>query len=241
MLLIFGFSAILWQMLIDRVIVGSLYTNAYIVSTGKKECIVIDPGDESETIIRRLEAMNLFPLAIVFTHGHLDHTSATRGIVDHYIGRDHHVAVGIHQDDAAFLGSGAAETNRTFFESFGEPGVNAFRTFSTSIPEPEFYYTEGESILDSDITVMHTPGHSPGSSCFYSEPRSAVFTGDTLFFNTIGRTDFPSGDSEALEKSIMERLFTLPQQTRIFPGHGPLSSVEREVMNNPMMSDGATI
>lgn len=232
---------ILHWMLIDRVIVGTMHTNAYIVSIGKKECIIIDPGDESDTLIQRLEAMNLIPLAIVYTHGHLDHTSASRGIVEHYAKRDYHVRIGIHEADAAFLGSTADARNREFFETFGSRGIAAFDTFSREVPEPEFFYAEGDTILDSDITVLHTPGHSPGSTCFYSEPREAVFTGDTLFFNTIGRTDFPSGEPEQVEHAVKERLFTLPERTRVFPGHGPLSSVEREIMNNSMESDGATV
>jgi len=228
-------------MLIDRIIVGSMHTNAYIVSIGKKECIIIDPGDESETLIRRLEAMNLIPLAIVFTHGHLDHTSATRGLVDYYGQRDHHVAVGIHEEDSHFLGAGGDSENRAFFGAFGDRGLAAFDTFENEVPPAEFFYGEGDVILDSDIMVMHTPGHSPGSTCFYSEPREAVFTGDTLFFNTIGRTDFPAGKRDQVEYAVKERLFTLPQHTRIFPGHGPLSSIEREIQHNPMESDGATV
>lgn len=228
-------------MLIDRVIVGSMHTNSYIVSVGKKECIIIDPGDESDTIIRRLEAMNLIPLAIVFTHGHIDHTAGTEGIVQYFAGRDHHVSIGIHKDDAIYLGASSKEQNRQLFSTFGEPGMEAFNSFETSVPEAEFYFGEGDAILDSDIVVIHTPGHSPGSSCFYSEPREAVFTGDTLFFNTIGRTDFPTGEPTQVEQAVTERLFTLPSHTRVFPGHGPVSSIEREIKNNPMDSDGATM
>ncbi|MDA3949568.1 MAG: MBL fold metallo-hydrolase [Spirochaeta sp.] len=228
-------------MLIDRVIVGSLHTNAYIVSIGKKECIIIDPGDESDTLVKRLEAMNLIPLAIVFTHGHIDHTSATQGIIDYYAGRGHHVSVGIHEADAQFLGPNADAANYALFEVFGAPGLDAYKTYNRAVPEAEFYFSDGDTVLDSDITVMHTPGHSAGSTCFYSEPREAVFTGDTLFFNTIGRSDFPSGEPELVHQAVTERIFTLPQNTRVFPGHGPLSSVEREVRNNPMESEGATI
>lgn len=228
-------------MLIDRVIVGSMHTNSYIVSVGKKECIIIDPGDESETIVKRLEAMNLLPLAIVFTHGHVDHTAGTAGIISYYQGRDHHISVGIHEKDANFLGGTSQKSNREIFSVFGEPGMEAFNSYTAEVPNPEFLFREGDTILDSDIVVMHTPGHSPGSSCFYSEPREAVFTGDTLFFNTIGRSDFPTGEAEQVQRAVTERLFTLPPHTRVFPGHGPVSSIEREIKNNPMVSEGATI
>tara|TARA_B100000614_G_scaffold174358_1_gene155722 strand:+ start:492 stop:1178 length:687 start_codon:yes stop_codon:yes gene_type:complete len=228
-------------MLIDRVIVGSMYTNSYIVSTGKKECIIVDPGADSTVLIQRLEAMNLLPQAIVFTHGHLDHTSAARDLVEYYAGRNHHVPIGIHEADAGYLGSTAGDINHQVFAPFGEPGMEAFRSFSTDVPEPEFFVAEGESLLESDLVVMHTPGHSAGSICIYSEPRQALFSGDTLFFNTIGRTDVTFGDEESLHSAISQRLFELPPDTRVFPGHGPLTSIEREIRNNPMVSDGATI
>ena len=218
-----------------------MYTNAYIVSTGKKECIIIDPGADTKMLIQRLEAMNLLPKAIVLTHGHLDHTSAARGVIEHYAQRDYHVPVGIHEADASFLGEATADTNHEMFSRFGEPGLTAFQTFETDVPEPEFFLKEGDSLHNSDFVVMHTPGHSGGSVCLYSESRNALFSGDTLFFNTIGRTDLPSGDAEQLNQAITQRLFELPPETRVFPGHGPLTTIEREIKNNTMESEGATI
>jgi hydroxyacylglutathione hydrolase len=228
-------------MLIDRVIVGQMYTNSYIVSTGKKECIIIDPGADGTVLIQRLEAMNLIPRAIILTHGHIDHTSASRELIDYYAGRGHHIAVVIHEEDRAFLGASAAETNREIFEPFGEAGMEAFHSFGMEIPEAEMFVTDGELIADTDLTVLHTPGHSAGSICLYSEPRQALFSGDTLFFNTIGRTDVTNGDEQSLYTAVSDRLFALPPETRVFPGHGPLTSIEREIRNNPMISEGATI
>ncbi|MFW5694157.1 MAG: MBL fold metallo-hydrolase [Alkalispirochaeta sp.] len=228
-------------MLIDRIIVGSMYTNSYIVSTGKKECVIIDPGADADVLIKRLEAMNLLPKAIVFTHGHLDHTSATGAVRAFYTERNHHIPVGIHEADSGYLGSTAENTNHEVFSPFGEVAMEAFRSFSTDVPAADFYYGEGDTLPDSDLHVMHTPGHSSGSVCFYSEPRQAVFSGDTLFFNTVGRTDVVHADSESLQDSISHRLFELPPETRVFPGHGPLTTIEREIRNNPMVSDGATI
>jgi len=228
-------------MLIDRVIVGSMYTNAYIVSTGKKDCILIDPGAESSTIVSRLEAMNLVPKAVVFTHGHIDHTSATKKLVDYYAERGHHVPVGIHEGDKIFLSADGGRANRDLFSSFGDAGVAALESFEDEPVEPEFYFEDGKNLLDTDLVVMHTPGHSPGSSCIYSEPRQALFSGDTLFFNTIGRTDLPSGDDEELRRVVSECIFELPPDTRVFPGHGPITSIEREIKNNRMDSEGSTI
>ncbi|TVR66245.1 MAG: MBL fold metallo-hydrolase [Spirochaetaceae bacterium] len=228
-------------MLINRVIVGSMYTNAYVVSVGKKECILIDPGADAALIVRRLETMNLIPQAILFTHGHIDHTSATRGILEHYASRDRQIAIGIHREDRMFLGSAAAQHNRDLFASLGENAITAFESFDEEIPEAEFFFADGETVLDTDLVAMHTPGHSPGSTCFYSESRQVLFSGDTLFFNSIGRTDIPGGDAERVRSTVSERLFELPAATRVFPGHGPLTTIEREKMNNPLVSEGATI
>lgn len=228
-------------MLIDRVIVGNMFTNSYIISTGKKECVVVDPGASSRLIVQRLEAMNLTPQAILLTHGHIDHTSAANMIQKHYEGRGHYVSVGVHDNDARFLGDTATDANRGVFERFGDAGLSAFEHFETAVPDPDFFFGDGEFVLESDLAVMHTPGHTSGSVCFYSEEREALFSGDTLFFNSIGRTDVPSGDADVLLDSIKNRLFELPPQTRVFPGHGPTSLLERELKNNPLLSDGATI
>lgn len=228
-------------MLIDRVIVGSMYTNAYIVSTGKKECLIIDPGASVQTIIQRLEAMNLVPNLILLTHGHIDHTSAAVRLQAHYAKRGLTVRIGIHAGDTDLVGESGFERNRALFKLFGAAGLQAFEQFEAHLPEIDFFFEEGQSIEESDLVVMHTPGHTAGSVCFYSEPRQALFSGDTLFFNSIGRTDFPEADAALLERNIRSRLFELPPETRIFPGHGPVSAIEREVKNNPFLSDGATI
>lgn len=227
--------------MIERIVVGNLYTNSYIASVSKKECILIDPGAEVEKLIQRLEAINMTPLAIVFTHGHLDHTGATRGILEHFARRDAHIQVGVHKGDESFLGASGKDANRITFEYFGDRGLAAYEELVTPLPEADFFIDEGDSLLDTDLTIMHTPGHTRGSVCIYSESRKVLFSGDTLFFHSIGRTDVPLGDEEALKTTIRERLFTLPEDTRLFPGHGPVSSIEREVMNNPFVSDGATI
>ncbi len=228
-------------MLIDRIIVGNMFTNAYVVSTGKKECVLIDPGAASRLILQRLESMNLVPQAIILTHGHIDHSSGSGKIIDHYATRGHHVPVGIQEDDSNLLGEEGSRRNREIFSVFGDQGLQAFSGFPNDLPPAEFFIVDGESITNTDLVVLHTPGHSPGSVCLYSEGRQAVFTGDTLFFNSIGRTDLPGADAEQLRKNVTERLFTLPPETRVFPGHGPVTAIEREIKNNPMLSDGATI
>ena len=218
--------------MVDRIIVGSLYTNSYVVSTGKKECMIIDPGAEAAKILQRLEVMNVVPTSIVFTHGHLDHTAAAQAIIEHYQDRVDKIQVGIHRSDRAYLPPKGERTNRELFEALGPDAVAAFEDLYTHLPKPTFFLKDGDPVLDTDFVTVHTPGHSQGSVCLYSEERNAVFSGDTLFFKAVGRTDVVGSDFGKLKKSIEKRLFTLPPEVRLFPGHGPASTLEREIANN---------
>jgi glyoxylase-like metal-dependent hydrolase (beta-lactamase superfamily II) len=121
------------------------------------------------------------------------------------------------------------------FETLDEETKNAFEEALEALPEADEHFADGDQILDTDLQVLHGPGHTPGSVCFYSEERSALFSGDTLFFKSIGATDIPDGSSEQLLQSIKQKIFPLPPETRLFPGHGPLSTVEREKSNNPAL------
>lgn len=218
--------------MVERIIVGSLYTNAYVVSTGKKECMVIDPGADAPQLLARLEILNVIPTAIVFTHGHLDHTSAAQAIIDHYADRVQKMEVGIHRSDRAYLPPKGEQTNRDLFKPLGPEAMQAFDELWSSLPKPTFFLQDGQPVLGTDFVTVHTPGHSQGSVCLYSEERSALFSGDTLFFKTVGRTDVVGGDLKKLTKSIHKTLFELPPETRLFPGHGPNSVLEREIANN---------
>lgn len=219
--------------MVERIIVGPYYTNAYIISTAKKECFLIDPGGDPQTILQRLETLNMTPQTIAFTSGYLDHTSAAGAVKDTYGERDIEVTVGIHEADAKYLGSGAEETLRKTYASFGEAGEKAFESMYAPLPEPDYLLTDGQEFFEYDFTVIHTPGFSPGSVCFYSEVRGVLFSGDSLLFKQIGRTDYPDSDREKLRESVREKLFSLPPETRVFPGRGPLTSLEREIANNP--------
>lgn len=218
--------------MVERIIVGSLYTNAYVVSTGKKECMIIDPGADAPLLLNRLEILNVVPTAIVFTHGHLDHTSAAQAIIDHYSERVGKIEVGIHRSDRSYLPPKGEQTNRELFGPLGPEAMQAFDQLYEALPKPTFFLKDGDPVLDTDFVSIHTPGHSQGSVCLYSEERNALFSGDTLFFKTVGRTDVVGGDIEKLTKSIRKTLFELPPETRLFPGHGPNSTLEREIANN---------
>ncbi len=227
--------------MVERMIVGPLYTNAYIVSTGKKECFLVDPGAEATKICSRLESLNLIPQAIICTHGHLDHTSAAREIQSRYlVERDHRIPIGIHPNDAPYFGDGAEERHRECFLPLGKQAAEVFDHLKADIPTADFLIEIGGSILESDFMALETPGHTPGSISLYSELRGVVFSGDTLLFKSVGRSDLPAGSADALVKSISTQLFGLPDETRLFPGHGPFSSIEREKANNLLLEGERT-
>lgn len=213
--------------MVERVIVGPLHTNTYIVSTGKKECIIVDPGADVDHIFERLEALNMKPVAIVLTHGHLDHTAVAERIRQTHEG----IPIAIHEADAALLHGSTRERHLETLRVLTPDARQVLDQLYSELPEPDLFLNDGENVLDSDLEVLHTPGHTPGSVCFYSEERHVLFSGDTLLFAGIGNADQPEGDQQGLLSSIKDKLFRLPEETRLFPGHGPLSSIEREMQS----------
>ncbi|TVQ39617.1 MAG: MBL fold metallo-hydrolase [Spirochaetaceae bacterium] len=221
--------------MVERIIVGPLHTNAYIVSAGKKHCILIDPGGDASQILRRLEALNVKPLAIVLTHGHLDHTAVAGHICREYEG----TPIGIHRADSSLMQGSSREQHLETFRNLTPKADEAVRLLYDELPEPDFFLADGEAVCDSDLAVIHTPGHTAGSVCFYSEEREVLFSGDTLLFTAVGGSEGPGASARDLRNSIMQKLFKLPEQTRLFPGHGPLSSIEREKRSNVDLRDSS--
>ncbi len=224
--------------MIERIVVGALHTNCYVFFSGKKECFLIDPGEDSAVIIKRVLALNLVPKIMVFTHGHLDHTAAAQDLRVHYETQGYFVKTAVHETDAQYFGEKADKIHRKSFASLGADGLAMFSEMYRGVPDADILLKEGDRILDSDLTVIHTPGHSAGSLCLYSESRGILFTGDTLFCEGIGRTDIPGGNQKDILASIRGKLYALPPETRIFPGHGPQSTIEREMHHNPYVRSG---
>lgn len=219
--------------MVERVVVGPMHTNSYIYSEWKKECILIDPGADEIRLLKRLSLINMKPRGILLTHGHIDHVSAALAIKRHYEEREIPVEIAIHQDDTRYLGKDAADAHAAIFGDNHGSGFERLDAALDSLPEPDIIVSSGDKVFDADLLVIHTPGHTPGSICIYSESQALVFSGDTLLFEDIGRTDLPGSDHGAILRSIKERIFILPEETRVCPGHGPFTTLEREIRHNP--------
>lgn len=199
--------------------VGALGTNCYIVSCPHtKEALIIDPGGNTSDIVSYIHAKNLTVKAIVDTHGHADHIAANddlRKLLD--------TKLYIHEKDHEMLFS--AEKNLSLF--IGRP---------LELRAADAFLKEGDTLVIGKIvfTVLETPGHTPGGISLYTT-EGAVFSGDTLFYLSVGRTDFPGGSMRALNDSIKEKLFTLPDDTTVYPGHGSATDIETEKTQNPFI------
>lgn len=198
-------------MIIKRIPTGQLEANCYIISDSEVgDAIVIDPGDEPDIIIEAIGTLKV--KYIVLTHGHFDHVGAVPEIKAHTGAQ-----VAIHEDDLPLYEAVSAQAAHWGFKL-------------PDMPKPDLLLKEGDTIGGGEpLTVIHTPGHSPGSMCLYTE--GVVITGDTLFMGSVGRTDFPGGSMPKLKQSF-RRLMSLPDDTAVLPGHGPGTTIGKEKTEN---------
>lgn len=218
--------------MVERVVVGQWKTNCYIYSSTKKECIIIDPGGSEEEIASRVDVLNMVPVGIALTHGHVDHLAALGKLRDSYAARGYKLPIAINPADRRFLGTGGREIHRENLEFLGLDELGFFGVDADELPKADVRLKEGDRVFNMDLTVLETPGHTPGSVCFYAEKEGILFSGDTLFFDGVGRSDLPGGSEKKLRESIQKKIASLPPETRVFPGHGPFTTVEREKRGN---------
>ncbi|MBI2860123.1 MAG: MBL fold metallo-hydrolase [Chloroflexi bacterium] len=197
-------------MKLKRIVVGAYASNCYIVRAESGDCIIIDPGAEAEQIIETIREVRLTARAIVLTHGHIDHTGAVSEVK-----QATGAALALHADDAGQL-------RRLSPQPPGTPLT------------PDILLKEGDDVQAGDVTfrVLHTPGHTAGGICLLGQ--GIIFTGDTLFRYGIGRYDLPGGDYDRLMASL-HRLMALPDDTAVYPGHGPETTIGDERRGNPFL------
>ncbi len=198
-------------------VLGDLGTNCYtVVNTDTREAVIIDPAANEKFLLDMVKNQNYKLKAILITHAHYDHIGAVNAIKEALP----EVKIYVGEKDQPLLKNCAANLSAMF----GEP---VFIDSDIAVSDGEVI-----SLLSTEIKCLEVPGHTQGSICYYFEENKMVFDGDTLFTGSIGRSDFPTGDGELLIKSIREKLFTLPDDTVVYPGHNSKTTIKREKAGN---------
>ena len=206
---------------IESFVLGQLQNNTYLISnTENKRAVVIDPAAGIDTVIEVLEQRSLQLSAIWITHAHFDHIAGVQQLLQ---ACGENTPLYLHPDDLPLWESGG--------------GANDFGFHLDLKAKPTDFFHDSEILQfeESRIEVRHTPGHSPGSVTLYWQEKQTAFCGDLIFYHSVGRTDLPYGDEEALLRSIHEQVLTLPDQTALLCGHGPSTTVREERVNNPFL------
>lgn len=203
-------------------VLGPVQTNCYFVyREDNQDCVIVDPAADSAGIISFVKKNDLKPTAILLTHGHFDHIMAVDAVREEY-------QIPVY----------AAEAER---ETLTDPMRNLGGQMGGNqlAVEADHYLQDGDEIelLGQTVRCIWTPGHTVGGMCFYFPKAGMLFSGDTLFQNSVGRTDFPGGSMSELIRSIREKLFVLPEAVQVYPGHGLMTSIQDEKMFNPFAVD----
>ncbi len=208
-------------MILKKLVVGPFAANCYIVGSElTKEGVIIDPGDEARQILKKVKDLQLDIKVIVLTHGHIDHIGGVKEVKEAT-----EAEVAIHTDDAKSISGQEGRLISMLVSSLSYPASSS----------PDRLLNGGDSIDISDLNflVLHTPGHTPGGICLLGN--GVVFTGDTLFKYGVGRTDLPGGSHSQLMNSLHTKLMVLPDETIVYPGHGPETTIGAERSGNPYL------
>ncbi|GAB2956339.1 MBL fold metallo-hydrolase [Nonomuraea fastidiosa] len=217
-------------MLIAGFPAGAFQTNCYVVAPAAgEECVIVDPGqDATEGVEELLREHRLKPVAVLLTHGHLDHVWSVAPVCG---ARD--VPAWIHPDDRHLLSDPAAGWSQT--------SANLFGGITLSEPDDVRELSDGAvlRLAGLELVVDHTPGHTRGSVSFRLPGDQIMFSGDLLFAGSIGRTDLPGGDYATILRSLATKCLPLPDDTVVLPGHGPQTTIGRERATNPYLKEAA--
>lgn len=204
---------------IDSRILGMVGTNCYLLcNMDIKECVLIDPADSQDEISRMIDESGCSLKGILLTHGHFDHIMAADAVRDKY-------GVKVY--------ASCDEKN-----TLEQPHINLGEAYGLKLSvKADVWHKDGEilKLAGFDIEALHTPGHTEGGSCYYIREIGVIFSGDTLFCGSVGRTDFPGGSMSEIVRSIKKKVMVLPDDTKVYPGHGEGTSVGYERENNPFL------
>lgn len=209
---------------IEKFVVNPLGENSFIVSDETGECIFIDPGffyeEEHEEVMDYIKSNNLTPVKITNTHCHFDHIMGVE-----FVRSEFKIPFLAHADDAFWVEKAIDQGKMYGFEM-------------KPVAPPDALLIENEFVEfgNSRLKIIHVPGHSPGHVVFYSEPDKILIAGDVLFYGSIGRTDLPGGDFDTLISNIKSKLFALPDDTTVYCGHGPETTIGFEKRTNPFLT-----
>ena len=198
--------------------------NTYVIYDDSKECIIIDPGcynEKERTELRRfITAESLKPVKLINTHCHIDHVLGNKFTIELW-----DLELYMHKEDLPLL-ENAGNISKMY-------GLEDYE----GSPSPKYFLDQGDTLNfgDSRFNILFTPGHAPGHICLYSQENNLIIAGDVLFERSIGRTDLPGGDHNTLINSIKTQLFTLPNKTQVFCGHGPNTTIGYEKKYNPFL------
>lgn len=208
---------------VQRFVFNSFGVNTYVISGKSRDCIIVDPAcmnrKEEQELKEYIHDNQLTPVMMVNTHYHVDHILGNA-----FVSKTFNLKPIAHASGKLFW-----ETAREFGSVFG--------LAIEDVIKPGSFIEEGDVLLadDFDLKVLYTPGHADGSISLYCEAKNFVITGDVLFLESIGRTDLPTGDYDLLKESIYQKLFPLPADCLVYPGHGPETSIGYEKLNNPFL------
>lgn len=207
------------KMKIKRFVIGMVSTNCYVVANEeKKECFLIDPGTFRQEIVSYIKDEGLAMKAVLLTHGHFDHIMGIDGFL-----KEFPVPVYAHEEEKILLENSHYNASDMYGDGY---------TFTSAV-----YVADGQ-ILDvagMKIRVIHTPGHTVGGCCYYLEDERVLFSGDTLFQESIGRADLPTGNASMLVRSVRDKLLVLPENVKVYPGHEEMTTIEMEKKYNPFI------
>lgn len=207
-------------MKIETMVLGDVRTNCYLlINEETKEALVVDPADRADVIVRKLIDEGLTLNAILLTHGHGDHILAVGDLKKQF-----GVKVYAAKAEEALLSDAAQNLSKALF------GIAV-------TVKPDILLEDGQEfeVAGIRLRMLHTPGHTPGGCCYYQAEKKILFSGDTLFCGSIGRTDFPGGSLSELVRSVKEKLLVLPEDVKVYPGHEEITTIGHEKRYNPYM------